>query len=289
MPDDTPITTPAPESTGSGVVPPTTASIPENWKEALPSDLRDDPSMADIKDLEGLVKTHVHAQKRLGSTRLPLPDKESGPEVWNDFYKSIGRPDAPDQYKLQIPDALPEGMEISDEDVTYWSDKFHQMGLTPTQAGELWSLLHDQAKRGFEESQNATNEERSAWPDQTKKEFGKAYNETVSLAQRAFIHVGDDSLKELLNETGLGDHPSMVRMFAKVGRSLMEGTGDFKAPGQTLHSRTPEQALAEIAIKQRDPEFSKSYYNKDHPAHNDAVKQMEKLFGEAYPEPSENL
>ena len=53
-----------------------------DWKANLPEDIRNDTSLAPIKDIEGLAKSYVNAQKLIGRDKIPMPKDENDP-VWN--------------------------------------------------------------------------------------------------------------------------------------------------------------------------------------------------------------
>lgn len=53
----------------------------DDWKESLPEELRDAPSLRDIKDITNLAKSYVETKKMTGNS-VRLPGEDSGPEVW---------------------------------------------------------------------------------------------------------------------------------------------------------------------------------------------------------------
>ena len=85
-----------------------------------------------------------------------------------------------------------------------------------------------------------------------------------------------------MDESGMGNHPEMLRVFAKVGELMGE---DSLVVGTGLGSSqlSPEQAQQEIQALYSDKEFSKSYRDNKDPAHKTAMSKMERLFKQAYP------
>ena len=57
----------------------------------------------------------------------------------------------------------------------------------------------------------------------------------MATARRAIERFGTPALRQLLNETGLGNHPEMVRLAVRVGRALAEDSvaGARAAPQAT--------------------------------------------------------
>src|SRR5687767_2069903 len=75
-PGGAPAPTPVPPPPAPTPTPaPIKIEIPKNWKEALPEDLRNDPNMGPILDLESLTKSFIHSQKMIGRDKIPVPDK----------------------------------------------------------------------------------------------------------------------------------------------------------------------------------------------------------------------
>lgn len=54
-------------------------------------------------------------------------------------------------------------------------------------------------------------------------EFGGAgFDRNVGLAQQALSAFGSPALTDLINQTGLGNHPEVIRTFWRIGRALSE-------------------------------------------------------------------
>lgn len=78
---------------------------------------------------------------------------------------------------------------------------------------------------------------RTTWHEQSTadKEFGgDKLQESTALAAKAMSQFATPELKEVLNATGLGNHPEIVRMMVRVGKALSEDkviTGAQKPAG----------------------------------------------------------
>ena len=81
-----------------------------DWKNALPDDVKTDPSLADIKDVGGLAKSYIHAQKMVGTDKISLPTENATPEEMSTFYDRLGRPKEYEFSKAE----LPEGMDYNE-------------------------------------------------------------------------------------------------------------------------------------------------------------------------------
>jgi hypothetical protein len=63
------------------------------------------------------------------------------------------------------------------------------------------------------------------WAEEAKndKEIGgAAFQENAELARRVLGKYGSEALAKALNDTGLGNHPELLRMFVRVGRRMSE-------------------------------------------------------------------
>jgi hypothetical protein len=47
----------------------------QNWRDTLPEELKNDPTLQNLNDVESLAKTVIHQQKMIGS-RIPMPKND---------------------------------------------------------------------------------------------------------------------------------------------------------------------------------------------------------------------
>jgi len=160
------------------------------------------------------------------------------------------------------------------------------MGILPRQAQQLLDWFMGANTKQLEIMGNASKEFAQKSEAALRKEWGAAYNQNIALAQAAFTHFakemgneGGPAITSLMEESGLGDHPLLLKFFSKVGEAIGEDTIAGKPKGMIM---APEQALAEIAKIQGDA--NGPYYKKDHPEHTFMVQKMADLFKMAYPE-----
>lgn len=249
-------------------------TAPEDWKAGLPDDLRADPSLESIKDIPGLAKSYVNAQKLIGRDKIPMPKDESDP-LWEDVYKRLGRPDTPDSYEFVKPEGLPDYDEASEK---AFKEQAHKLGLSAKQAKGLFEWYGATSLEKF----NAMNETQKATLEQglsaLKTEWGQAYADKVAQAQKAVGFYGDDELKGFLNDTGLGNHPAMVKLFAKLGSGLKED-GLRGTQGANL---TPADAQSKINAILQDPNHP--YHDRYKPGHKEAIEEVLRLHEAAAPQ-----
>ena len=101
----------------------------ENWRDALPENIRHEKCLDSIKTFSTLAQSFVHGQKAMGAKRLAIPGETSTPEEWSDFYKALGRPDAEGDYKLDGVE-LPEGIVLDDGQVAAFRKFAFEHGMS---------------------------------------------------------------------------------------------------------------------------------------------------------------
>lgn len=77
------------------------------------------------------------------------------------------------------------------------------------------------------------NETVTSWGDEIKadKDFGgEKFTETVSLAKRALATYANPEFSKILDESGYGNNPDLIKMLARIGRSI---SGDTMVKGQS--------------------------------------------------------
>lgn len=252
----------------------------EDWKTSIPEDLQNDPSLADIQDVASLAKGYVHAQHMIGSDKVSIPSREASQEEMDTFYNKLGRPESVDGYeapKENMPD-VPFDNELQ----TQFFEEAHRIGLNKQQAGALIRWQAEQAQSGIEASTVASEMALEKAQESMRQEFGKAYDEKMNMAKNAALEFGGEDLMNLLDSTGLGNEPAVIKAFANIGKAIMNdeivGGG-----GRQGFMMSPAEAKSQIANMKRDPNFMASYQDNSHVTHKESVAEMAKLYELAYP------
>ena len=237
--------------------------------ERLPDDIRHEPVLKNFKSWDALAKSYVHANRKLGvpsDQLMQIPQGENAD--WNGVYKAMGRPDTPDQYELNGTGDMAQNFR----------NQAHQLGLSQKQASELMNW-YSEVQSGVDSSDDEDfASEQVQWVADLQKEWGDSYIKNTKLAERAFRQFGSEDALEVMNATGLGSHPALVKMFSQIGQFLAEDgqlTGNQQG---RIGGITPGSAKTRIDELLNDQDFSKRYYDQYHPRHQDAVNQMQRLY-----------
>ena len=113
----------------------------------------------------------------------------------------------------------------------------------PAEALQKWLSLEEGRLQGLQKQQEEQKRaQTAAWARQTQEELGPSWQEKVSQAVRAADAFGGPELRQLLEETGLGNHPVIVRTFIGIGKRMSE---DITAAGTSgaQTDKTFSQAL----------------------------------------------
>jgi len=226
-----------------------TPEVNVDWKQSIPEDIRADKSLESIKDVGSLAKSYIHAQKLVGSDKIPIPNKYANDEDWSEFYDKLGRPKTPGEYKYDIP----ENANVNKKSLESFSDQAHKLGLLPTQANGMVKFYNEMVSQGVK---------------------GQAYDSKMQKARAVALSVID---KEFLHSTHLndgtklGDHPTIIKAFAALADKMGEDN-IVQASGPSY--LTPAQLDKQIHELQQT---GSAYWDKNHPNHTQAVEEVAAL------------
>lgn len=118
---------------------------------------------------------------------------------------------------------LPEGLQADPELTTELKTVARELNLTQAQAQRLADLGVKSTQKQLQAIEAHVERQRDAWADETRADAeigGAALQESLSHAKRALSEFGSPKLLALLNESGAGNHPEVIRAFAKMGRAM---------------------------------------------------------------------
>jgi len=126
---------------------------------------------------------------------------------------------APEEYDFKID----ENITVNEDMLEEFKALAKKRGYSNEEAQELLNLQIQTEKANHERIQNAFDEAVTGWLEESKKDKtigGKDFQKNVGIAVAAVEHYGGDDVKELLNSSGIGNHPAILRMLVKVGKTL---------------------------------------------------------------------
>ena len=220
-----------------------------NWRDAVA-----DPDMRKIAErfnTVGDVMKAISDFRKRESTSIRVPGADASDEDKAKFYRAIGVPETAEDYEF----VMPEDREATDGDravQTIMADVFLSEGITAGQAKALnvaWNGIRTDAEAAilkqdtaFAEKQDA--ELREEWRDDYKRNM-------VAVSRAAAQFLGDDFEEAKKIETKDGrfifDHAMIVKMLAKVGREM--GEGSLGPPMDTSERETIQDQIDALREK----------------------------------------
>lgn len=269
----------------------TTTTAPPTWLDAIPEHydgkdakgaaikvpLRGDKSLASFKTVDELARSYIETKALVGKKTegVKAPGAEATPEEKAAFRKAIGAATSVDDLKdVKLPEV--EGVTFDEKGV----QQFKELAVR-----EGFSLAQTQAAMNFaaEWQGQLKNQMVSSWIDQQedlRKEWGVNFPRQVALAKRGAEYAireskAGDEIRQILVDSGLEEHPGIVKMFAWIGRNLAE---DGLVAGHDAGGYTNEELDAKIKALEADPIFK----NPGDPKRAALMEEREALYRARY-------
>lgn len=122
---------------------------------------------------------------------------------------------------------LPEGMELDEEGLAAFNELGKKLEITQEQVNELAPFFAERMQKQAESVVDSitTQAEKQS---QTWREDSLAADDIgesgVKVAADAIKAFGSDSLKAWMDETGVGNHPELIRAFMRAGSAIAQDT-----------------------------------------------------------------
>lgn len=126
---------------------------------------------------------------------------------------------APEKYEFKTA----EGQELDAEAVKAFEPIAKELNLSNEQAQKLVDVYGGKIMPKLVEQQAAQWQQQiEQWAEQVKADKDLGTDASIGAAQKVMDKFGSPELKQYLNETGLGNHPELVRIFANIGKAMSE-------------------------------------------------------------------
>lgn len=129
-------------------------------------------------------------------------------------------PPVPENYEFKAPD----GKEFDADTIASFTEVAKELKL-PAEAAQ--KILDKMAPVLDAKMAREVEAVRTQWREQatSDKEFGgEKLSENLAVAKKAMDQFGTPELKTLLSESGLGNHPELIRFFYRAGKAISEDT-----------------------------------------------------------------
>ncbi len=241
-----------------------------SWREGLSDELKDNASLTDIKDLNGLAKRFIDTKKMVGdSMRMPTSDagvddissfvdkilgndslglmKKPDSEVEGSFdsvYDSMGRPSDAGGYEA--------GEGVDAEIFGSIAETAHKLGLSKSQYENL-SLAHASVAN---DQLNSFNEKRDVGIKQLQGEWGGAYDDKYSRVTKMIDSLGGhEGLTNALSDKQIDSET--LRLLDTIASQLGAEDSTMAKQMEASNNQTVDEA------KQRRNEITNKLINDD--------------------------
>lgn len=160
-----------------------------------------------------------------------------------DKSKEDGAPDAYEDF------TVPDGFEVDQVAMDAFQPLAKELNLSQENAQKLVDFYNDGAKKSADESQTYYSDLMTEWQASVRsdKELGGTnFDDSLSAARSALDAFATPELYEIFEATGMGNHPEMVRVFARIGKAVKDdviriGSANPTAPKDPADVLFPKQ------------------------------------------------
>ena len=260
--------TPTPVAPVTPPATPTPAPTTASWKDSISEDFRNDPNIEKFTEIDALAKSYINATKMIGQDKLVIPTNNSTEDQWNEVYSKLGRPESADKYSL---DAKSEIVEMDEGAIKSFAEQSHKLGLNNKQAQGILEYYKNNMEGTAQQSRIDTETAQTQAEQQLRQEWGRDFEGKVKQAGAlAKANINPDVLDmQLQDGTRVGDHPEIIKGFAKIANMMSE---DKIVSTESENVDTMKDIESEITTLTNDT--NSPYWNKNHPDHDKVVQQV---------------
>tara|TARA_S200002703_G_scaffold718_1_gene1287 strand:+ start:168 stop:1055 length:888 start_codon:yes stop_codon:yes gene_type:complete len=252
------------------IISPTTEQpkVATSWKEAISEEFRQDPNIEKFTEIDALAKSYINATKMIGQDKVALPNKNSTEDQWNEVYDKLGRPESPDKYALDVKSDI---VPLDNGAVKQFAENAHKLGLSNKQAQGVLEFYKNSMEGTAQQSKVDTETAQVQAEQELRQEWGREFENNVKKAGAlAKANINSDILDlELKSGIRVGDHPELIKGFAKIASMMSEDKIVSPESDSASKSADIESEISTITNNTDGP-----YWNKQHPDHDKVVQQV---------------
>ena len=239
-----------------------------SWKDSISEDYRNDPSIEKFTEIDALAKSYINATKMIGQDKIVIPTKNSSQETWEEAYTKLGRPESPDKYNLNVKS---EVVNMDEGAIKSFAEQSHKLGLNNKQAEGILDFYKNNMEGSAQQAKIDTETAQSQAEQELRQEWGRDFEGKVKQAGAlAKANINPEVLDMTLsNGTRLGDHPEIIKGFAKIANMMSE---DKILGTESENTNTTKDIESEISALSSDK--NGPYWNRNHPDHDKVVQQV---------------
>lgn len=167
-----------------------------------------------------------NGQKASEAQTAPVGEADKGSEAPATEQEPQAEAKAPAEAKPVVPEkyefTAPDGREFDGETIAAYSEVARELGLSQEAAQKLLDRMGPQMAQRQEAQIQAVRNEWTKAATSDKEFGGEKLSENLSVAKKALDAFGTPELRDLLNTSGLGNHPEVIRLFFRAGKAISE-------------------------------------------------------------------
>ena len=243
-------------------------TVAKSWKEAISEEFRNDPNISKFTEIDALAKSYINATRMIGQDKVAVPNENSTDDQWSEVYNKLGRPESADKYKFEVKSDV---VSLDEGAIKQFAENAHQLGLNNRQAQGILEFYKNSMEGSAQQSKVDTETAQAQAEQQLRQEWGKTFEENVKKAGSvAKANLGVEILDlQLKDGMRLGDHPDIIRGFAKIADMMSEDKIVSTESENVDQGKDLEQEISKIMNDRTGP-----YWNKGHPEHDKIVQQV---------------
>ena len=246
----------------------TTSTTQSTWKDSISEEFRKDPNIEKFTEIDALAKSYINATKMIGQDKVAVPTNNSTEEAWNEVYDKLGRPESAEKYSL---DAKSKVVSLDENAVKQFAETSHKLGLNNKQAQGLLEFYKTNMEGTAQQAKIDTETAQAQAEQELRSEWGREFDTKVKQAgSLAKANMKPEILDMTLsNGTRLGDHPEIIKGFAKIAGMMAEDKIVSTESESVQSNQNIQDEIDSIVNDKASP-----YWNKGHPNHDKQVQQV---------------
>ena len=239
-----------------------------SWKDSISEEFRKDPSIEKFTEIDALAKSYINATRMIGQDKIVIPTKNSTQEAWDEAYEKLGRPESPDKYNLKVESDV---VNMDENAIKSFAEQSHKLGLNNKQAEGILDFYKNNMEGSAQQSKIDTETAQAQSEQELRSEWGRDFDAKVQQAGAiAKANINPEVLDMTLsNGIRLGDHPEVIKGFAKIA-GMMSEDKIVSTESENVNSVADiESEISSITNDTNGP-----YWNKQHPDHDKMVQQV---------------
>ena len=246
----------------------TTTTTTSSWKDSISEQYRKDPNIEKFTEIDALAKSYINATKMIGQDKVVIPTNNSTEEHWDEVYDKLGRPESAEKYSL---DSKSKVVNLDEAAIKSFAEQSHKLGLNNKQAQGILEFYKNNMEGTAQQAKIDTETAQAQAEQELRQEWGRDFEAKVKQAGALAKANMDAKVLDMTLQDGrrLGDHPEVIRGFAKIANMMQE---DKIVATESENVNTTKDLETEISAIMNDK--THPYHVKGHPDHDKSVQQL---------------